>query len=190
MKPSGNHLTIRLCRNAETLVQIRQWKTHNGDYSRWIEKRSQSQFPLYEERDPNWPDWSEECARKAAWKRANELYLIHRTDQENVDTFLHTWRSIDAEERERECVCIVDPGASTHMMNKVDLTPEEQETITVSKIKKNSKYGQWECSFDSVGDADFVYQPLRRGSRRVSYSNPEWAEIRQVSEREDGRKTK
>ena len=44
-------------------------------------------------------------------------------------------------------------------------------------------------SFVCVGDADFVYPPLRRGSCRVSYSNPEWAEIGQVSEGEDGRKT-
>ena len=40
-----------------------------------------------------------------------------------------------------------------------------------------------------VGDADFVYPPLRCGSRRVSDSNPEWAEIGQFSEGEDGRKT-
>ena len=39
-----------------------------------------------------------------------------------------------------------------------------------------------------MGDADFVYPPLRRGSRRVSHSNPEWAEIGQDSEGEDGRK--
>ena len=36
----------------------------------------------------------------------------------------------DAEQRDRQC--IVDSGASVHMMSKVDLTPEEQETITVS----------------------------------------------------------
>ena len=40
-----------------------------------------------------------------------------------------------------------------------------------------------------VEDADFVYPPLRRGSRRVSSSNPDWAETGQVSEGEDGRKT-
>ena len=34
-----------------------------------------------------------------------------------------------------------------------------------------------------------MYPPLRRGSRCVSYSNPEWAEIGQVRERDDGRKT-
>ena len=34
-----------------------------------------------------------------------------------------------------------------------------------------------------------MYPPLRRGSRWVSYSNPEWAEIGQDSEGEDGRKT-
>ena len=34
-----------------------------------------------------------------------------------------------------------------------------------------------------------MYPSLRRGSRRVSYSNLEWAEVRQVSEVEDGRKT-
>ena len=44
-------------------------------------------------------------------------------------------------------------------------------------------------SFIHVGDADFVYPPLHRGSRRVSYSNPEWTEIRQDSEGEDGWKT-
>ena len=33
-----------------------------------------------------------------------------------------------------------------------------------------------------------MYPPLRRGSRCVSYSNPEWAEIGQVRERDDGRK--
>ena len=41
----------------------------------------------------------------------------------------------------------------------------------------------------SVGDADLVYPPLRRGSRRVSYSNPAWAERGQDSKGEDGRKT-
>ena len=40
-----------------------------------------------------------------------------------------------------------------------------------------------------MGDADLVYPPLRHGSRRVSESNPEWAEIGQDSEGEDGRKT-
>ena len=34
-----------------------------------------------------------------------------------------------------------------------------------------------------------MYPPLRRGSRRVSHSNPEWAERGQVSDGEDVRKT-
>ena len=31
-----------------------------------------------------------------------------------------------------------------------------------------------------MGDADFVYPPLRRGSRKVSYSNPEMGRDRTV----------
>ena len=40
----------------------------------------------------------------------------------------------------------------------------------------------------SQQDADLVYPPLRRGSRRVSWSNPEGAEVGQDSEGENGRK--
>ena len=40
-----------------------------------------------------------------------------------------------------------------------------------------------------MGDADFVYPPLRPGSGGASHSNPEWAVMGQVSEGEDGRKT-
>ena len=34
-----------------------------------------------------------------------------------------------------------------------------------------------------------IYPPLRRESRRVSSSNPEWAEVGQGNEEEVGRKT-
>ena len=40
----------------------------------------------------------------------------------------------------------------------------------------------------SEGHADLVYPALRRGSRRASYSNPEWAEVGKDSEGEYGRK--
>ena len=41
---------------------------------------------VYEERDPNWTDWCEEYARKAAWNRAKVLYKIRGPYQENRDT--------------------------------------------------------------------------------------------------------
>ena len=45
-----------------------------------------------------------------------------------------------------------------------------------------------QCCTNCVGDADSVHPPLRRGSCRVSQSNPFWVEIGQDSDGEDGRK--
>ena len=40
--------------------------------------------PVYEERDPNWAEYCEECEKKkAAWTRAEELHKLCGTYQEN-----------------------------------------------------------------------------------------------------------
>ena len=81
-------------------------------------------------------------------------------------------------------------GCEKHVVN---VNNDHSDEMCPKQSRKQKKAGSNLRDFHespwSVGGADFVYPPLRRGSRSVSYSNPEWAEIGQVREREDGRKT-
>ena len=88
-KSSRNHLTIRFCRFAEKMIQIRQRKGPSLDIVVDLETTAIPTPPVHDERDANWTDWCEDNARKAAWKRATEL-LQKLACQENNDTFYRT----------------------------------------------------------------------------------------------------
>ena len=87
--------------------------------------------------------------RQAAWQWASKLYRIRGTYLENEATFFKPkmeWRVASTstfipDERE----FIVDSGASVHMVNKTDLSPEELETR-----EPKSTLNIWTCSFVTV----------------------------------------
>ena len=89
--------------------------------------------PCMKSRDPNWTDWCEGYARKVACARVKVLCKIHGISYANKDTFSRANFGSDATSRSgTDAEDTVDSSASMHLMSKVDLTLEEQETITVS----------------------------------------------------------
>ena len=107
-----------------------------------IQARSQNQrkphAPTFEERSIEGTLSMEKKARKSAWVSHKNAHAIagsysgnrHRFFKPQVPRgmFLSLSRTTS---KEREL--IVDSGASLHMMSKRDLTPEELETIQMSK---------------------------------------------------------
>ena len=93
---------------------------------------------MIEQRDPSRTEYLEEYARKAARKRAKELYTIRGTQQENKDTFFRpnfvSGRLLEQVSMlKKERIYCGFRRMCMHMISKADLTPEEQETTTVLK---------------------------------------------------------
>ena len=75
------------------------------------------------QRDPNNTLGAKDGARQAAGQLAKQLYRIRGTYLENEATF-------NPDERD----FIVDSGVSMHVMRKMELPPEELETVKVSRL--------------------------------------------------------
>ena len=92
--------------------------------------------PTFADRDPNDALWAEDGATKAALQWAQTMYRIRGTYLENDATFFDpkmAWRvastaTVNLDEKK----FIVVSGASVYMMSKMDLPPEELETVKVS----------------------------------------------------------
>ena len=81
--------------------------------------------------------WAEDGARKAARQWAQTMYRIRGTYLENEATFFDRkmeWRAASTSTgNPDEKKFIVDSGASVHMMSKMGSSPEELETVNVSR---------------------------------------------------------
>ena len=96
-----------------------------------------------------------------AWQWYKQLYRIRGTYLENEATFfkqkMENWRvastlTVNPEERQ----FMIDSGVSVNMMSKMELSPEEQETVKVSRLPTtviitangsiDTTRGIWTCS--------------------------------------------
>ena len=92
-----------------------------------------------EERVPRPPEFEEilrqeQCARKAAWNLAKDVYNLRKEPQDTFYSPAEVWvmpasSSTNPEERQ----FVIDSGASMHMLSKKDLSSGELDTLTRSR---------------------------------------------------------
>ena len=88
--------------------------------------------PKFEDRSFEETEWQERCAREAAWRLAKNVLKLK--EQERATFFsLSENRCLLASTLEpEERKCVVDSGASMHMISKKDLNSAEVDTLTKS----------------------------------------------------------
>ena len=77
--------------------------------------------PKFEDRSQEETEWQERCAREAAWRLAQNILQLKEKHKTTFFSLSDTWclpapSTIKPEERE----CVVDSGASMHMISKKD----------------------------------------------------------------------
>ena len=90
--------------------------------------------PKFEDRSQEETEWQERCAREAAWRLAQNMLQLKEKHKTTFFSLSDNWclpapSPIKPEERE----CVVDSGASMHMISRNDLNSAELETVTTSK---------------------------------------------------------
>ena len=93
-----------------------------------------SNAPKFEGRSQEETEWQERCARDAAWRLAKHILKVKEKHKTAFFSPSENWclpapSGIKQEERE----CVVDSGASMHMISKKDLNSTELETVTTSR---------------------------------------------------------
>ena len=91
-----------------------------------------SNAPKFEDRSQEETEWQEQGAREAAWKLAKNVFKLKEHEKaaffSSPENRCHLASSLKPEERE----CVVDSGASMHMISKKDLSDAEMDTLTKS----------------------------------------------------------
>ena len=99
--------------------------------------------PKFEDRSLEETEWQERGAREAAWKLAKNVSKLEEHERaaffSSPENGCLPASTLKPEERE----CVVDSGASMHMISKMDLSKAEMDTLTKSCSSYDSHNRQW-----------------------------------------------
>ena len=88
--------------------------------------------PKFEDRSQEETEWQEQGAREAAWKLAKNVLKLKEKNKATFFSPSENWCLLVSTLKPEERECVVDSGASMHMISKKDLNDAEMDTLTKS----------------------------------------------------------
>ena len=134
--------------------------------------------PRFEERTPEETSRQEDCARKAAWDLARQIYKLRAEDDATFYSLVETKPAVLVSRNTEERMFVVDSGASMHTLSKKDLSSDEMDTLRRSRnpttvMTANGEVQPNEEAQVYVHDLD-LFVTVQLGTREYASSSVAW----------------
>ena len=116
----------------EIRIRDRKWPSRGVNQEGEPHERNPC-APRFEERTPEEASRQEDCARKAAWDLAKNIYKLTADDKARFFSSVKIKVPALVSKNTEERMFVVDSGASMQMLSKKDLSSDEMGTLRRSR---------------------------------------------------------